>query len=259
MKRLCGSQVGNGIFGKLPHGMRLDSFQSPEDGGTHDETRNSAAVCRRRLPPRGSVHQGQRPGVPHRHPGHRPHRLRSGAARSRHGSQDRRLHLRLSRFAARWRRSRTLAGQGSAEGARHRLHAGSERGSRRHRRARLTTGRNPAGPRGRRRVRALVRQGPRRRSRRRRIQAWQCLWLLAPWRRAGGGGRRSRLRLLLNAASVRCRVHDLLHADPQSGVDIGVSRLRRIRLRAVALFRHVGRLQGDFRNSRSRRLHRTHT
>ncbi len=56
------------------------------------------------------------------------------ARRDRAAGLNCRLHFRLSRFAARWRRSRTLAGRGSAQGARHRIHAGGERGSRRYRR-----------------------------------------------------------------------------------------------------------------------------
>ena len=80
----------------------------------------------------------------------------------------------------------------------------------------------------------VVRQGSRRRPRRRRAEARQRLWLVAAWRRAGGGRRRSWLRVLVDAASVRCRLHGLVHADAEPGERRRISRIRRIRLRAVA-------------------------
>ena len=72
---------------------------------------------------------------------------------------------------------------------------------------------------GRGRVRPLVRQGAGRRPGRRCAEARQRLRLVAPWRRAGGRGRRSRLRLVLDAAPVGRRVHELVHADPEPGLD----------------------------------------
>ena len=94
------------------------------------------------------------------------------------------------------------------------------------------------------RLRALVRQGPRRRPLRRCAEARQRLRLVAAWRRAGGRRRRPWLRLLVDAAPVRRRLHELVHADAASGERRRVSRVRRIRLCAVPLLRHVGRLQG---------------
>ena len=99
----------------------------------------------------------------------------------------------------------------------------------------------------------LVRQGPRRRPRRRRAEARQRLWLVAAWRRAGRCRRRPWLRVLIDAAPVRCRLHGLVHADAEPVERRRISGLRRIRLCAVALFRHVGRLQGDLGNGRVRR------
>ena len=63
-------------------------------------------------------------------------------------------------------------------------------------------------------------------------------------------GRRSWLRLIVDATPVRCRLHGLVHADAQSGQRFGVSGFWRIWLRAVAIFRHVGRLQGGVRDGR---------
>ena len=77
----------------------------------------------------------------------------------------------------------------------------------------IAAGRDQSAPRSRWRVRPLVRQGPRRRSLRRRAEARQRLRLLAAWRRAGRRRRRPWLRVVLDAAPVRRRLHGVVHAD----------------------------------------------
>ena len=172
------------------------------------------------------------------------------------GINTRRVRLRLSRLAARRRRSGTLARQKTPERTAHRIPARRQRGPRRHRRVGIAAGRNQPGARSRWRVRPLVRQGPRRRPIRRCVEARQCLRLLAAWRRAGRCRRRSWLRVVVDAASVRRRLHGLVHADTQSVERGGISCLRRIWLRAEPFFRHVGRIQGDLGNRRVLRLGR---
>ncbi len=95
------------------------------------------------------------------------------------------------------------------------------------------------------RLRHLVRQGPRRRPLDRRAQARQCRRHRAPRRRARDRRRRSRLPVLDARASERADLHRRDDADPQSGDGAGISRLRSPRLRALALFRLLGGLQGD--------------
>jgi indolepyruvate ferredoxin oxidoreductase len=67
------------------------------------------------------------------------------ARRDKAGAQHRRLYFRLSRLAARQRRSRTLARQKPRRPARHQIPAGGERRPRRHRRARFPAGRDQPG------------------------------------------------------------------------------------------------------------------
>jgi indolepyruvate ferredoxin oxidoreductase len=83
--------------------------------------------------------------------------------------------------------------------------------------------------------RHVVRQGAGRGPVGRCAQAWQCLWLQPAWRRAGGGGRRPWLRLVLDAAPVGRGLHGLVHADAEPGERGRVPALRRMGLRAVAL------------------------
>ena len=66
--------------------------------------------------------------------------------------------------------------------------------------------------------------------------------------------RRSWLRLILDATPVRRCLHDVHDAQPESVERRRVSRLRAVRHRLVALFRNVGRIQGDLRNSRIRHV-----
>ncbi|MGY3426776.1 hypothetical protein ACVWZW_007280 [Bradyrhizobium sp. F1.13.4] len=108
----------------------------------------------------------------------------------------------------------------------HRIPPRSERRSCRDCGARLTTGRDASRPRGRWRVRSLVWQGSRRRSLRRCAETRQCLRLVTAWRRSGGRWRRPWLRLVLDAAPVRRRFHELVHADAPPRKRQRISRIR---------------------------------
>ncbi len=185
-----------------------------------------------------------RPRLHDRHPGDHAYRPRPGTPRPRRRPQHGRLRLGLSRLAARRRRSGDVAHQGPAEGGPHRVPAGRQRGSCRHSGARKPAGRDRPEPHRRWRLRHVVRQGTGCRPRRRCTEARQCLRLIPARRRACGGRRRPRLRVVVHAAPVRRRLHGLVHAHPEPGERGRISRVRRIRLRAFALLRHVGRLQG---------------
>ncbi len=111
------------------------------------------------------------------------------------------------------------------------------------------------GRQGRWRVRNLVRQRAGRGSLGRRAEARQFGWHLAARRRACSGRRRSWLPILNTCASERTGVRRRVDADPQPGNAAGLSRSRTLRLCAVALFRLLGRLQGDLRNRGELRFH----
>ena len=143
-----------------------------------------------------------------------------------------------SRAARRGVPSRRQRGPGDDRGARH---AGSHAVSRRARRWRL---------------RDVVRQGPGARSQHGRAEARQRRWHLEVRWRARGGGRRPRLQVLDAAAPVRARVHGRFCSRSQPCQCPGDSRPRPVRLGAVALLRLLGRLQGDHRELRCRRLRR---
>ena len=161
------------------------------------------------------------------------------------GPQHRRLHLRLSRLAARHVRPRAVARQILPAAARHRLRSGPQRGSRGDRGVGQPAGRHVPGRQGRWRVRHLVRQGPRRRPLARCAQARQLGRLLAERRRDCACRRRSWLPVLDAGASERAGVCRRADAGGQSGDAAGLSRSRHFGLCAVALLRLLGRLQGD--------------
>ena len=104
----------------------------------------------------------------------------------------------------------------------------------------------------RRRLRPVVRQGPRRRSQHGRAETRQCGGNLALGRRAGDGRRRPCRALLDLAASERTHVR--LGDDPgaQSLQRAGISRFRPAWLGDVALFGLLGGAQGDRRHGRKR-------
>ena len=100
------------------------------------------------------------------------------------------------------------------------------------------------------RVRHVVRQGPRRRSHRRRVPARQFRRHVQTWRRAGADGRRPHRGVVHHRASIRISLRRRDDPDPESGRRAGDHRLRIIRLRDVALLRHLGRAQMHARDGR---------
>ena len=144
-----------------------------------------------------------------------------------------------------------VAGQVAPAGARHRLRARPERGSGRDRRLGQPAGRPVSGRQGRWRIRHLVRQGPGRRPLGRRRSSTP----IRPARSRHGGV------LALAGDDHGCQSSTLAHqseqvfaaalmpilnpATLQDYLDLGT-----LRLCAVALFRLLGRLQGDLRNGR---------
>ena len=170
------------------------------------------------------------------------------------GLEHRRLHLRLSRLAARHVRQRAVGREALPQGEQHPLPARPQRGPRgdggvgqpadqplpeRHRRWR---------------VRHLVRQGPGRRPLDGRAEARQCRRHLAIWRRDRARRRRPWLPVLDPAAPERAGLRRGDDPGRQSGDRPGISRLRHPGLRDVALHGLLDRLQGDLRDRRMRRL-----
>ena len=154
------------------------------------------------------------------------------------------LHLRLSRLAARRLRPAADGRAKTSRGARHQVPARRERGSRRDRDLGLAAAQPVAGREARWRGRHLVRQGPGRRSLRRRAPPRQYGGLGEARRRALPCRRRSRREIVHRAASVRPRVH--LGAD---AVSLSVQHPRdhrdgAARHRHVALLRLLGRHEG---------------
>ena len=172
--------------------------------------------------------------------------MRDRAAGHQHG----RLHFRLSRLAARRLRSRAVEGEEAPEGLEHRVHAGPQRGPRRDHGLGHPADQPVPRRQVRRRVLDVVRQGARRRSLRRRVQARQCGRHLEVRRRARAGRGRPCLPLVDPAARLGTRIRLGDDADPQSGRRPGHPRHGHARLGHVALHRALGRLQDDRRNGR---------
>ena len=170
--------------------------------------------------------------LPHRHPGPAARDADAARARRRARLEHARLHQRLPRQPARRGRPGGVEGgpKFTERGIRF-LPAVNENWAPPRC---LGTQRVESGPRahGRRRVRPLVRQGPGRGPRRRRAQARQRLRQQPQGRRAGGGGRRPRLRVVLDAAPER-----LLPGRADAGAvpaNLRPGRVRALRLRARA-------------------------
>ena len=188
-----------------------------------------------------------------RYPGPGAPAADAALAGPRAGLEHGRLHQRLPGFAAGRLRPGPVARAPHAGSAADPLPASHQRGAGRHRRAGQPAGRDRPAAHGRWRVCAVVRQGSGRGPGRRCAQAWQCVRFLAARRRAGGGWRRPRLRLVIDAAPERFRHAGVEHAHRQSGQHRRIPGIWLVRLGAVALFRHVGGLQGHFRNGGKRR------
>src|SRR6267142_2089464 len=111
-----------------------------------------------------------------------------------------------------------------------------------------------SGRQGRWRVRDLVWQGSGRRPLGRRAQALQFGRHIAQRRRACLGRRRSWLPIFHAGAPERTGVRRGADAGLQSGNAAGLSRSRPLWLCAFAIFRLLGRLQGDLRDGREFRV-----
>ena len=208
----------------------------------------------RRGNPGRQIRAGKRPGLPDRHAGAGAPADDAAPARPRRRPQHRRLHLRLSRLAARRLRPGAVAGQA--------LHQEATTSSS----SPASTRTSPPPPCGapsrsisipaplRRRVRHVVRQGPGRRPLGRRPQARQLRRHVQARRRAW------RWPATTTWPSRRPRAHQsepafiaagipIIHAaGVQEYLDFGLHALR-----DVALLRPVGRLQGAERDGRIRR------
>ena len=207
--------------------------------------------------PRQPLSRKRPPGAALRHPGAGAHAAGTGAAGSPRRAAHRRPRFRLSRLPA-WRaRSGALEARETAGRARHQVPARPERGPRRHHAARRAADRLLPGQEVRRRLHALVRERPRRRSLGRRAALRQHARHGEAWRRARGGGRRSRRAFLHLSAPDRPDLRD----DDDAGA--ASRRLRRDRparargLRAFPLLRPLGRAQDDRRDGRAG-AHRHH-
>ena len=135
------------------------------------------------------------------------------------GPKHRRTDLRLSRLAARRARPRTLAPAEAARRAKHPVPARRQRRPRRHHAVRHAAARRVSREARRWRVRYVVRQGSRRRPRRRCAALRQFHRHLAAWRRAGSGRRRPRRALLDLSAPDRARLRGRFcpGAEPRLG------------------------------------------
>ncbi len=153
-----------------------------------------------------------------------PRSSADAAAPARRGSRAeyRRICFRLPRQPPRGARSGALEGRSAPRSPAHRLPAGSQRGPRRNRRLGHAAAQSlfrrqaPGG------VRHVVRQGPRCRPLRRRIQACQCCRLGKIRRRPGHCRRRPRGQVLDPAAPDRARLQGGDDAGPVSGQRPGI-------------------------------------
>ena len=205
---------------------------------------------------RPEVHRQNRPCVHDRNAGAGAPADGADAARPRQRAEHRRLHFRLSRLAARRLRPAADGGAQASRRARHQVPARRERGPCGDRDLGLAAAQSVARREARRRGRHLVRQGPRRRSLRRRVPPRQYGGIGEARRRALPCRRRSRREIVHGAASVRPRVH--LGAD---AVSLSVQHPRdhrdgAARHRHVALLRLLGRHEGRS-PKRSRRPRRS--
>ena len=173
------------------------------------------------------------------------------------GPEHRGLHLGLPRLAARRRRPDHVGREEAPRAPPRRVPARRQRGPRRDRGVGHAAGRHVPGREVRRRVRHVVRQGPGRRSLRRRVQARQRRRHLPARRRARARRRRPRGQVLDPAAPVRAHLQGLHDPGAQPGQRAGVPRPRAARLRHEPLRRLLGRVQVRHRRGRVGRLGRS--
>ena len=216
-------------------------------GANQDDA--AAGRAGRQVPARGQA------DLPLRRPGAGAAADAAAPTRPRRWPQHRRLHLGLPRLAARHVRPHAVARQIVPAGAGYRLRSRPERGSGGDRGVGQPAGRAVSRRQGRWRVRHLVRQGTGRRPLGRRAEACQFGRHLAAWRRAGACRRRSWLPILDTRAPERTGVRGGADADHQSGDACRTISTSASRLCAVALFRLLGRLQGDRRDGREFGVH----
>ena len=181
-------------------------------------------------------------------PGHRlsragPRPADAEGARPPRRPQHRRLRHRLSRLAARRPRPADDARRPFLGRRRRQVLARHQRGARRHRALGHAAGRAARRGQVRWRLRHVVRQGPGRRSFRRRLPPRQHGRHLQARRRSRLDGRRPHRRILHHRASVRIPFRRRDDADSQSGRRAGDHRLCALWLGDVALHRHLDRAQ----------------
>ena len=198
-------------------------------------------------------------------PAHRPRHDRSAVghpgadsrpagtvpARPRRRPEHRRPHLGLSRLAAGRARPRGLAPPGDADRAEHPLPARRQRGPCRHHAVWHPAARRLPRQARRWRVRHVVRQGARRRSRRRRAALRQFPRHREAWRRAGGVGRRPWRAFLDLSASDRACVRKRVHPGAEPVLGAGHPRSRPRRHCDVAFLRTLDRVEDHRRNRRA--------
>ena len=217
-----------------PYWRKRDSERGSPGGSDHGRACRSETCRPRRRLARRQIHRHRGSGFSQRHAGAGAPAAGPDPARPRRRAEHWRLHLGLSRLAGRRLRSRAAAGEEAPRRPRCRLPARRQRGTGGDRGVGLAAGRAFARrPQGR-RLRYMVRQRPRRRSQRRRLQARQFLRHLEARRRAGGRRRRPQRQILHRRAPVRPRDDGCDHAGAVSDFRARIHRTRPARHRHVA-------------------------
>ncbi len=251
-------QNRNGGPAKSPPSAGLAVHPAAHSPASHPNT-GAANVHPRtaRRHPRRQVHQDPGAGADQRSASHREADAAAARGRPARGPEHRRLCQRLPRLAGGRHRPGHVGGESSAGRRPDRVRAGRERRPCRHRGLGHAAAAQHEGEHGRRCVRALVRQGSGCGPGRRSAQARQLRRHPRAGWRAGGFRRRPPRQELDHRSPQRTGDGRARHAHP---VPVQRQRVRRVRsagLRAVALQRLLGRVQGRQRNHRADR-HRRH-